>query len=105
MNETYLPGSARERILDLMKHGKVTQKELAQRIDITESALAGFSPARRTGWTASICCGSPAASESLRIFFLGKQRSRIERNTKSWSWVCLPRRRGIFIPEECAQTS
>ena len=39
MNETYLPGSARERILDLMKHQKVTQKDLAQRIDITESAL------------------------------------------------------------------
>ena len=32
MNETYLPGSARERILDLMKHQKVTQKDLAQRI-------------------------------------------------------------------------
>ena len=28
MNETYLPGNARERILDLMKHGKVTQGEL-----------------------------------------------------------------------------
>ena len=39
MTETYLPGSARERILDLMKHQKVTQKDLAQRIDITESAL------------------------------------------------------------------
>ena len=32
MNETYLPGSARERILDLMKHQKVTKKDLAQRI-------------------------------------------------------------------------
>ena len=42
MNETYLPGNARERILDLMKHQKVTQKELAQRIDITESALSRF---------------------------------------------------------------
>ena len=42
MNETYLPGNARERILDLMKHGKVTQKDLAQRIDITESALSRF---------------------------------------------------------------
>jgi transcriptional regulator with XRE-family HTH domain len=42
MNETYLPGSARERILDLMKHQKVTQKDLAQRIDITESALSRF---------------------------------------------------------------
>ena len=42
MNETYLPGSARERILDLMKHQKVTQKDLAQRIDITESTLSRF---------------------------------------------------------------
>ena len=42
MNETYLPGNARERILDLMKNRKVTQKELSQRIDITESALSRF---------------------------------------------------------------
>lgn len=42
MTETYLPGNARERILDLMKHQKVTQKDLAQRIDITESALSRF---------------------------------------------------------------
>lgn len=42
MNETYLSGSARDRILDLMKHQKVTQKELSQRIDITESALSRF---------------------------------------------------------------
>ena len=42
MNETYLPGNARERILDLMKNRKVTQKELSQRIDVTESALSRF---------------------------------------------------------------
>lgn len=42
MNETYLPGNARERILDLMKDRKITQKDLAQRIDITESALSRF---------------------------------------------------------------
>ena len=42
MNETYLPGNARERILDLMKNRKITQKELSQRIDITESALSRF---------------------------------------------------------------
>ncbi len=42
MTETYLPGNARERILDLMKNRKVTQKELAQRIDVTESALSRF---------------------------------------------------------------
>ena len=42
MNETYLPGNARDRILDLMKKQKVTQKELAARIDATESALSRF---------------------------------------------------------------
>ncbi len=42
MNETYLPGGARERILDLMKERKLTQKELAARIDATESALSRF---------------------------------------------------------------
>lgn len=42
MDETYLPGGARERILDLMKERKLTQKELAARIGVTESALSRF---------------------------------------------------------------
>ncbi len=42
MDETYLPGGARERILDLMKERKVTQKDLAARIGATESALSRF---------------------------------------------------------------
>ena len=42
MNETYLPGNARDRILDLMKKRKVTQKELAARIDTAESTLSRF---------------------------------------------------------------
>ena len=42
MGETYLPGNTRERILDLMKDRKITQTDLAQRIDITESALSRF---------------------------------------------------------------
>ena len=42
MDETYLPGGARERILDLMKERKLTQKELAARIGATESSLSRF---------------------------------------------------------------
>ena len=42
MNETYLPGNARDRILDLMKKQKVTQKELAARIETSESTLSRF---------------------------------------------------------------
>lgn len=42
MNETYLPGNARDRILDLMKNRKITQKELAARIDTAESTLSRF---------------------------------------------------------------
>ena len=42
MNETYLPGNARDRILDLMKKQKVTQKELAARIETAESTLSRF---------------------------------------------------------------
>lgn len=42
MNETYLPGNARDRILDLMKNRKITQKELAGRIDTAESTLSRF---------------------------------------------------------------
>lgn len=42
MNETYLPGNVRDRVLDLMKNRKITQKELAARIDTAESTLSRF---------------------------------------------------------------
>ena len=38
----YLPGKIRDRIQDLMKSHKVTQAELATRIDCSESALSRF---------------------------------------------------------------
>ena len=42
VDNAYLPGGARERILDLMKERKITQKELAARIDTAESTLSRF---------------------------------------------------------------
>ena len=42
MQGTYLPGNVRDRILDLMKERKLTQKELAERIGTTESTLSRF---------------------------------------------------------------
>ena len=42
MKQTYLPGTVRERIKDLMKSKKLTQTELAKQIGISESALSRF---------------------------------------------------------------
>ena len=42
MKQTYLPGTVRERIQDLMKGKKMTQADLAKRIGITESTLSRF---------------------------------------------------------------
>lgn len=42
MKQTYLPGTVRERIKDLMKSKKMTQTELAKQIGISESALSRF---------------------------------------------------------------
>lgn len=42
MKQTYLPGTIRERIKDLMKSKKLTQTELAKKIGISESALSRF---------------------------------------------------------------
>ncbi len=42
MEQTYLPGSIRERLQDLMKSRKITQTELAERIGSTESTLNRF---------------------------------------------------------------
>lgn len=105
MDRTYLPGSARKRILDLMKHGKVTQKDLAQRIDITESALSRFLSGTTDRLDSEYLLRIARCSGFPRIFFWARRRSRIERITKSWSWACLRRRRGISIPEECVRTS
>ena len=38
----YLPGKIRDRIQDLMKSRKITQAELATRIDVSESSLSRF---------------------------------------------------------------
>ena len=42
MDQTYLPGGSRKRIQDLIKHNKTTQAELAEKIDLSESALSRY---------------------------------------------------------------
>ena len=42
MKQSYLPGNIRERLRDLMKKRKMTQAELAKRIEIAESSLSRF---------------------------------------------------------------
>ena len=42
MEQVYLPGKIRDRIQDLMKSRKITQAELATRIDCSESTLSRF---------------------------------------------------------------
>ena len=39
MSNTYLPADVRTRIIDLIKERKVTQKKLAQAINVHESTL------------------------------------------------------------------
>lgn len=42
MEQVYLPGTMRERVVELMKERKITQKQLAIRIGITESKMSRF---------------------------------------------------------------
>ena len=42
MEQTYLPGTVRERVQDQIKERKITQGELAAEIGISESALSRF---------------------------------------------------------------
>lgn len=46
MEQTYLPGTVRERIQDQLKERKITQGELAAAIGISESALSRFLSAK-----------------------------------------------------------
>jgi len=42
MEQTYLPGTVRDRIQDLLKERKISQVELASKINMSESALSRF---------------------------------------------------------------
>ena len=42
MADTYLPADVRKRIVDVMRERKMTQRELALRIDVNESTLSRF---------------------------------------------------------------
>ena len=42
MADTYLPADVRSRIVDIMKNNKVTQRELALRIGVSESTISRF---------------------------------------------------------------
>lgn len=42
MADTYLPADVRKRIVDVMRERKMTQRELALRIDVTESTISRF---------------------------------------------------------------
>ena len=46
MNETYLPGTIRDRLQDLMKERKISQTELAAKIGCTDSTLSRFLTAK-----------------------------------------------------------
>ena len=42
MEDTYLPADVRKRIIDVMRERKLTQRELALRIDVNESTISRF---------------------------------------------------------------
>ncbi len=42
MEQAYLPGTVRDRIQDLLKERKISQVELASKINMSESALSRF---------------------------------------------------------------
>ena len=42
MADTYLPADVRKRIVDVMRERKMTQRELALRIDVNESTISRF---------------------------------------------------------------
>ena len=46
MEQTYLPGTVRERIQDQLKERKITQGELAAEIGMAESSLSRFLSAK-----------------------------------------------------------
>ena len=45
MADTFLPADVRRRIIDVMRERKMTQRELALRIDVNESTISRFQSA------------------------------------------------------------
>ena len=48
MADTYLPADVRKRIVDVMRERKMTQRELALRIDMNENTRCTPSPERNS---------------------------------------------------------
>ena len=72
MADTYLPADVRKRIVDVMRERKMTQRELALRIDVNESTISRF---------------------------LSGKTEKIKRTTIFQNWDYLLKLQRIFIPE------
>lgn len=101
MENTFLPGTVRERIADLMKYHKVSQTDLALKIGCGDSLLSRF----LTGKTDKI--GDENIIRIARAFnvstdfLLGiKPMSLIKRITPLTSWAYLHRRQETSMLEK-----
>ena len=86
MENTFLPGTVRQRLADLMKYHKVSQTDLALKIGCGDSLLSRF----LTGKTDKI--GDENIIRIARVLF------PIEKIMKLTSWACQPRRHETSTP-------
>lgn len=69
MTNTFLPGTVRDRIADLMKYYKVSQTDLALKIGCGDSLLSRFLTGKRTSSETRISSVLPELLMSPLTFF------------------------------------
>lgn len=100
MENTFLPGTVRERIADLMKYHKVSQTDLALKIGCGDSLLSRF----LTGKTDKL--GDENIIRIARVFnvstdfLLGITNVPDKRIMPLTSWAYLHRRQETSMPEK-----
>ena len=98
MENTFLPGTVRQRLADLMKYHKVSQTDLALKIGCGDSLLSRF----LTGKTDKI--GDENIIRIARVFnvstdfLLGVTNVPDRKNMRLTSWACQPRRHETSTP-------
>lgn len=99
-NETkYLPGTIRDRIQDLIKSRKVTQAELAARIECSEATLSRFISGKTDKLGDENVIRIARAFEVSTDFLLGVVWTSLTAKITMWvSWGFLWRPHEIFTP-------
>ena len=101
MADTYLPADVRKRIIDVMRERKLTQRELALRIDVNESTISRFLSGKTEKLSEESVIRIARVFNVSTGFYLGYYRNPGQKELRYFRTrvICLKLQR-TFIPEK-----